>query len=103
MIVLFGSQALGALIFGAFADLLGLVEALLIAAGSAAVAAASIRVWPFLETSGMNRSTVVYWPEPQLAWDDFVMLNALRETQSRRRSDRAGDRSWCDGYGLSGP
>ena len=68
-IVLFGSQALGALIFGALADLLGLVQALLIAAGSAAVAAASIRIWPFLETSGMNRSTVVYWPEPQLASD----------------------------------
>ena len=66
-IVLFGSQALGALIFGALADLLGLVQALLIAAGSAAVAAASIRIWPFLETSGMDRSTVVYWPEPQLA------------------------------------
>ncbi len=68
-IVLFGSQAVGALIFGALADLLGLVQALLIAAGSAAVAAASVRIWPFLETSGMNRSTVVYWPEPQLASD----------------------------------
>ncbi len=68
-IVLFGSQALGALVFGALAGLLGLVQALLIAAGSAAVAAASIRIWPFLETSGMNRSTVVYWPEPQLASD----------------------------------
>ena len=42
-IVLFGSQALGALIFGALAGLLGLVQALLIAA----VAAASIRIWPF--------------------------------------------------------
>ena len=68
-IVLFGSQALGALIFGTLADLLGLAQALLIAAGSAAVAAASIRIWPFLETTGMNRSTVVYWPEPQLASD----------------------------------
>jgi MFS family permease len=66
-IVLFGSQALGALLFGALADLLGLVQALLIAAGSAAVAAATIRIWPFLDTSGMDRSTVVYWPEPQLA------------------------------------
>ena len=65
-IVLFGSQALGALLFGAIADLLGLVQALLIAAGSAAVAAATIRIWPFLDTSGMDRSTVVYWPEPQL-------------------------------------
>jgi MFS family permease len=68
-IVLFGSQALGALVFGAFADLLGLVQAFLIAASFAAVAAASIRTWPFLETSSMDRSTVVYWPEPQLASD----------------------------------
>ncbi len=68
-IVLFGSQALGALVFGALADLLGLVQALLIAAGSAAIAAASIRIWPFLDTSGMDRSTVVFWPEPQLASD----------------------------------
>src|SRR4029078_11191399 len=66
-IVLFGSQALGALLFGAIADLLGLVQALLIAGASAAVAAATIRIWPFLDTSGMDRSTVVYWPEPQLA------------------------------------
>jgi hypothetical protein len=39
---LFGGHALRALIFGALADLLGLVQALLIAAGSAAVAAAGI-------------------------------------------------------------
>jgi MFS family permease len=68
-IVLFGSQALGALIFGGLADLLGLVQALLIAAGAAALAAASILIWPFLETTGMNRSTTVYWPEPQLTPD----------------------------------
>ena len=68
-IVLFGSQALGALVFGGLADLLGLVQALLIAAGSAALAAASIVMWPFLQTDGMDRSTVVYWPEPQLGPD----------------------------------
>jgi MFS family permease len=65
--VLFGGQALGALAFGAIADLVGLVEALLAAAVLAAASAATIRVWPFLDTSGMDRSTVVYWPEPQLA------------------------------------
>jgi predicted MFS family arabinose efflux permease len=66
-IVLFGSQALGALSFGALAEVFGLAQALLIAGGSAAVAAASIGIWPFLETRGMERGTVVYWPEPQLA------------------------------------
>lgn len=68
-VVLFGSQALGALLFGALAGGLGLVQALLIAAGIAAAAAATIRIWPFIDTSGMDRSTVVYWPEPQLAAD----------------------------------
>jgi hypothetical protein len=56
-------------VFGALADLVGLVQSLLIAAGSAAVAAATIRAWPFLDTSGIDRSTAVYWPEPQLAPD----------------------------------
>jgi MFS family permease len=65
--VLFGSQAAGALVFGALADVLGLVESLLIAAACAALAAATIRIWPFLDTTGMDRSTTVYWPEPQLA------------------------------------
>jgi predicted MFS family arabinose efflux permease len=64
--VLFGSQALGALLFGAIADLLGLVEALLIAAGCAVLGAATVRAWPFYDTSGLDRSTVIYWPEPQL-------------------------------------
>jgi MFS family permease len=43
------------------------VEALLAAAALAAGSAATVRVWPFLDTGGMDRSTVVYWPEPQLA------------------------------------
>jgi MFS family permease len=66
-IVLFGGQAFGAIVFGAIADILGLVEALLIAAGLAAAAAATIRIWPFFETTGMDRGAAVYWPEPQLA------------------------------------
>ena len=66
-IVLFGGQAFGAIVFGAIADILGLVEALLIAAGLAAAAAATIRIWPFFETTGVDRGAAVYWPEPQLA------------------------------------
>jgi uncharacterized protein YegL len=68
-IVLFGSQALGGIVFGALADLAGLVPALLAAAGATAVGAATVRVWPFLDTSGMDRGTVDYWPEPALAPD----------------------------------
>jgi MFS family permease len=64
--LLFGGQALGALLFGVIADLVGLVAAMLIAAGAAAAAAASIRIWPFADTSAMDRSSVVYWREPLL-------------------------------------
>jgi MFS family permease len=67
LVVLFGGQAFGAVLFGAIADLGGLVESLLTAAVLAAISAATVRIWPFVDTSGMDRSTVVYWPEPQLA------------------------------------
>jgi MFS family permease len=91
-IVLFGGQALGAIVFGALADTLGLVEALLIAAGLAALAAATIRIWPFFETSGMDRSTAVYWPEPQLAPEvdperrPVVVMSTYRVRPERERS-----------------
>ena len=67
--ILFGSQAVGGLLFGALAEGIGLVETLLIAAGTAAVGASTIRIWPFVDVRGMDRSSVVYWPEPQLAAD----------------------------------
>jgi hypothetical protein len=67
--ILFGSQAAGGVLFGALAEGIGLAEALLVAAGAAAVGAATIRLWPFVDVSGMDRSSVVYWPEPQLAAD----------------------------------
>jgi MFS family permease len=91
-IVLFGGQALGAIVFGALADTLGLVEALLIAAGLAAIAAATIRIWPLFETSGMDRSTVVYWPEPQLVPEfqpegrPVVVMSTYRVRPERERS-----------------
>src|SRR5690349_2387744 len=30
---------------------------------------ATVRLWPLIDTRGMDRSTVVYWPEPQLVLD----------------------------------
>jgi hypothetical protein len=64
--VLFGGQALGALLFGVVADVVGLVAAMLIAAVAAGAAAASIRIWPFADTSAMDRSSAVYWREPHV-------------------------------------
>jgi predicted MFS family arabinose efflux permease len=64
--VLFGSQAIGALLWGAVASRAGLVSTFLIAAGLMAAGAATIAVWPLIDTHKMGRDTAVYWPEPQL-------------------------------------
>jgi hypothetical protein len=68
-VVLFGSQAFAAVIWGVLAAPLGLVATFLIAAAVMAAGAATIRLWPLVDTSGMDRSTVQYWPGPNLALD----------------------------------
>jgi len=67
--VLFGSQALGAVVWGILADVVGLTPAFLAAAGVMLIGAATARSWPMFDTTGLDRSTVSYWPEPQLALD----------------------------------
>jgi MFS family permease len=67
--VLFGSQAVSGLLAGPLADTVGLVGTLLIAAGAVALGALTVRAWPFIETDAMDRSPVVFWPEPHLAAD----------------------------------
>jgi len=62
--VLFGAQGLGALVWGMLADAFGLTTAFLVAAGMLVVATASMRAWPLLETSNMDR-TVVVRPDPE--------------------------------------
>lgn len=66
LMVLFGSQALGALLWGAVDAPAGLVTTFLIAAGLMALGAATLLVWPLIDTQTMGRDTAVYWPEPQL-------------------------------------
>jgi Transmembrane secretion effector len=63
--VLFGGQAVGAVIWGAVAGAAGLVPAFLISAVVMAGGAATIWVWPFHQIADMDRS-LVRWPEPQL-------------------------------------
>jgi hypothetical protein len=67
--VLFGAQGLGAVAWGAIAEPLGVRAAFLIAAAAMVGGLASMRFWPFLDTAGMERRTIAYWPEPQLAFD----------------------------------
>jgi MFS family permease len=67
--VLFGAQGVGAVMWGAIAEPLGLRAAFLIAAAAMLAGVASMRFWPFVETAGMDRRTTAYWPEPHLAFD----------------------------------
>jgi MFS family permease len=66
---LFGAQALGAVLWGAIGDVLGVVPAFLIAASVLLVGVASFRLWPFFDISRIDPRTVPIWPEPELAID----------------------------------
>ncbi len=67
--VLFGAQGVGALVWGAIAEALGVRGAFLVAAAVMLAGLASLRFWPFVDTAGMERRTKTYWPEPHLAFD----------------------------------
>jgi len=64
--VLFGAQGFGALLWGFIAAPAGIAPTFLIAAVAMLAGVATIRVWPLLDTAGMDRSSVEYWPEPSL-------------------------------------
>ena len=65
--VLFGAQGFGALAWGAIADPVGIVPTFLIAAAVMIAGVATMRLWPIIDTSGMDRRTVQYWADPRLA------------------------------------
>ncbi|HEY3934962.1 MAG TPA: MFS transporter [Gemmatimonadales bacterium] len=56
--VLLGALAFGSALWGAFANYAGLVPTFLVAAGCMVAGAATIAIWPFIDTRGMDRSTV---------------------------------------------
>jgi len=64
--VLFGSQAIGAVLWGVIAVPQGVLPAFLIAAALMVAGAATTRIWPLIDTAGMDRRTVAR-SEPQLA------------------------------------
>jgi MFS family permease len=66
--VLFGAQGLGAVVWGVVADSFGLTDTFLVAAALMALGAASVRVWPLVDTESMDRSAVVR-PDPTLAFE----------------------------------
>jgi MFS family permease len=67
--VVFGAQALGALLWGALAQPFGVAPAFLVAAAVLVGGVATIRIWPLIDTSGLDRGTRAYWPEPNLVLD----------------------------------
>lgn len=63
--VLFGAQGLGAVAWGAVDDAFGLTFTFFVAAGLMVLGAASVRLWPFVDTSGLDRRTVAR-PDPDV-------------------------------------
>lgn len=66
LVVITGSQAVGALVWGLLADHLGVRASLLIAAGVVCMGALGGLLWPVQETTQMDLQPVV-WPEARLA------------------------------------
>jgi MFS family permease len=83
--VLFGAQGLGAVAWGAVDDAFGLTRTFLVAAGLMILGSASVRLWPFVDVSGMDRRTVIR-PDPDVTLDTDVEAGpvVIRTTYSIR-------------------
>lgn len=68
-IVFMGGQAIGALAWGIVATYVGLVAAFVAAAVLMVLGAASSVIWPLFDTERVDRTTTVYWPEPELTME----------------------------------
>jgi MFS family permease len=69
LMLLFGTQALGSVLWGAVAEWMGVVAAFLIAAATLIIGLSTIRLWPFFDVAQLDRSVSPFWPEPQLVFD----------------------------------
>jgi MFS family permease len=67
--VLFGSQALGAVAWGLLAEYAGLPNAFLVAAGLLVAGVATLGIWPLIDTQGLDRAPSMHWPEPNLIFE----------------------------------
>ena len=72
LIVLFGSQALGAAIWGVVAGQVGLTATFVGAAVVMVGTTIAGRRWRLPDVSGLDRSPAVYWPEATLAFEPDV-------------------------------
>ena len=67
--VLFGSQAVGALIWGLVAEYAGLDLALVVAAAVLLAGAATLRLWPLFDVRKFDRAPSLPWKDPHLVFD----------------------------------
>jgi MFS family permease len=67
--VLFGSQALGAVAWGLLAQYAGLSSAFLVAGAVLFAGAATLGIWPLIDTRGLDRAPSLHWPEPNLTFE----------------------------------
>jgi MFS family permease len=90
-VVFVGGQAVGALAWGLLAQYAGLVVAFVVAAAVTAVGAATMAVWPLIDASRLDRSTVSHWGEPSLAFepdpDEGPVLISLTYSVSPEKAD----------------
>jgi MFS family permease len=76
-IVFAGGQALGALFWGALAEVSSLVVSFTVAGVVMLLAAATVRIWPLLDVAGSNREPAAYWPEPHLVLDPLPFVGPV--------------------------
>jgi MFS family permease len=91
-IVFVGGQGVAALVWGVLAGEVGLVAVFLAAAGLMVAGAVSLRWWPLHDIEGMDRSQVMYWPEPHLDFepepDDGPVLVTVTYRVPEEREDQ---------------
>jgi MFS family permease len=90
-VVFVGGQAIGAFMWGLLGQYTGLGVALITAAAITAVGAATLVVWPLMDIAHLDRSTVSYWSEPNLAFepdpDEGPVLVSLTYSVAPERAD----------------
>jgi MFS family permease len=90
-VVFVGGQAVGALVWGLLGQYAGLGVALIAAGVVTAVGAATLAVWPLIDASQLDRSTVSWWKEPKLAFepdpDEGPVLVSLTYSVEPDRAD----------------
>ncbi len=82
----FGTQAVGAFVWGLIAESFGLVPTFIVSASLMALSGASVLLWPIRDAPARGREPVTYWEQPQLGLDPApiagpIMVQVTYEVQ----------------------